>query len=222
MNETTALTNTTTIATNDQAGKQKRGYMPWIALTVVLIGLAVFYSVGPRRRGNTMAIQQLSSFGDTADSVELGLNLKCNPSEQNDYGPNGCKDEDCAAENFVDGCKACMCFNNGNPSWCDGTRNEFYDTYFDQHGANPWGDRDRKNRKCNTLFRDPGSKCNSVWQCKNKKYLVCRHNECRYVDPFIYSVRGLWMMFDKALWKLRVTFCSYSSSCSSTQQLSSF
>ena len=154
--------------------------------------------------------------------VKFPLNLQCNPSEQNEYGPNGCHNEDCAADNFLDGCKACMCFNNGNPSWCDGTRNEFYDTYFDQHGANPWGDRDRKNRKCNTLFRDPGSKCNSVWQCKNKKYLVCRHNECRYVDPFIYSVRGLWMMFDKALWKLRVTFCSYSSSCSSTQQLSSF
>jgi len=177
MDETTALINTTTITTGiDPAGKRKRGSMPWIVLTVVLLGLAAaFYSAGPSRRGKTMAIQQRSSFGDTASSVELGLNLQCNPSEQNAYGPNGCKNEDCAAENFVDGCKACMCFNNGNPSWCDGTRNEYYDTYFDQHGENPRGDRKRANRKCNTLFGDEGSKCNSDWQCQKG---ICVYEEC--------------------------------------------
>ena len=171
MDEHTALTTTTTTtaAANDPAWKQKRRYTPWIVLTVVLLGLAAFYSAVPSRRGNTMAIQQLSSsFGDTVYSVELGLDLKCNPSEQNDYGPNGCKNEDCAAPNWVDGCMACMCYNShhNNPSWCDGTRNEYYDNYFDQHGENPWGDRNRANRKCNTFFGEEGSNCNHNWQCQ--------------------------------------------------------
>ena len=185
MDETTALTTTTT---NDQGLKRKkRGSTPWIVLTVVLLGLAAFYSAGLSRRGKTMALQQLSSFGDTADSVEFRLNLgqrlattndntpsskpsgihqnlQCNPSEHN---ANGCKNDDCAAPNWVDGCKACMCgFNNESHSWCDGTRNEFYDTYFDQHGSNLWGDRDRENQKCSNIFRNEGSTCNHNWQCQ--------------------------------------------------------
>ena len=64
-----------------------------------------------------------------------------------------------------DGCDACMCFNHGNAAWCDGFRNEYYDTYFDQHGRNPWGDTIRANRKCNTEFRPFTSKCDAAWHC---------------------------------------------------------
>ena len=166
MDENTALNNTTTTTTtavNDPAGKRKRGYTPWTVLTVVLLGLAAIYYAGEIRGGSTDS-------GGSTDKLEL--NLKCNPSEQNEFGPSGCDNEDCAADNWLDGCKACMCFNAGNPSWCDGTRNEYYDDYYNEHGENPWGDRDRENRKCNTFFgesSDDGSgfKCNKGWQCKD-------------------------------------------------------
>ena len=168
MDETTALTSTTTTAAaNDRGWKQKRGYTPWIVLTVVLLGLATFYYAGPSR-GST---------------DELDVNLKCNPTEQNEYGPSGCDNKDCAADNFVDGCKACMCFNAGNPSWCDGTRNEYYDDYYNEHGENPWGDQDRENRKCNIRFIPNDSNCNSNWQCESL---------CCYTEYNIYSYKKCW------------------------------
>ena len=62
--------------------------------------------------------------------------------------------------------------HHNNPSWCDETRNEYYDNYFDQHGENPWGDRNRATRKCNTVFGKEGSNCNHNWQCQKGYCLV--------------------------------------------------
>ena len=33
----------------------------------------------------------------------------------------GCHDDDCASDVWQDGCEACLCFNSGNASRCDGT-----------------------------------------------------------------------------------------------------
>ena len=59
-----------------------------------------------------------------------------------------------------------MCFNHGNAAWRDGFQGAYYDTYFDQHGMNPWGDRNRANRKCNTEFKPYyDSVCYANWHC---------------------------------------------------------
>ena len=44
-------------------------------------------------------------------------NLKCDLMVK-----RGCKSYVCASDRWKDGCLACMCFNNGNDSWCDGTQ----------------------------------------------------------------------------------------------------
>ena len=69
---------------------------------------------------------------------------------------------------WADGCEACMCFNNGNAAWCDGLRGHYYDKYFEEHGENPWGDTNVRNRKCNTDFRPDGSRCDANWQCEKE------------------------------------------------------
>ena len=74
-----------------------------------------------------------------------------------DDGKQGCKDEDCASDVCTDGCLACMCFNQGNTSWCDGTKSTYYDNYYEEHGENPFGDSNWSNRKCNTHFFSTGS-----------------------------------------------------------------
>ena len=56
----------------------------------------------------------------------------------------------CATDTWRDGCKGCMCYVPGNPMWCDGLKGQYYDKYFEEHGMNPWGDSNWKNRKCNT------------------------------------------------------------------------
>ena len=63
---------------------------------------------------------------------------------------DGCADEDCASDNWKDGCSACMCYKKGNASWCDGTKSAYYDNYFGENGVNPFGDSNRSTRKCNT------------------------------------------------------------------------
>jgi hypothetical protein len=90
----------------------------------------------------------------------------CNPSESNTLGMDKvCEDNDCAHPVWADGCKACMCFNNGNAAWCDGFQGDYYDTYFDQHGENPWGDTNVKNRKCNPEFKPYYTFCYENWHC---------------------------------------------------------
>ena len=141
------------------------------ATEVLLVGAATSSDVSSEEAespplSTTIRRRTLRTKNSKASTYKFPLNLQCNPSEQNKYGPSGCHDEDCAADNFLDGCKACMCFNNGNPTWCDGTRNEYYDEYYNEHGENPWGDGIRENRKCNTFFGDGNFLCNSDWQCK--------------------------------------------------------
>ena len=107
-----------------------------------------------------------------------GLDLNCDPSQESflDKG-NGCEDNDCADTDWLDGCEACMCFNNGNAAWCDGTRGDFYDKYFEEHGDNPWGDRNVRNRKCNTEFLPEMHKCLASWQCATGLWCVAVSND---------------------------------------------
>ena len=71
----------------------------------------------------------------------------------------------CANAVWMDGCKACMCFNEGNAAWCDGYRGDYYDNYFKANGVNPWGDTNWRNRKCNTEFKPLNERCGQAWQC---------------------------------------------------------
>lgn len=64
----------------------------------------------------------------------------------------GCKNDECASDRWTDGCSACMCYNRGNASWCDGMKSDYYDNYFQFHRKNPFGDSNPDNRKCNTTF----------------------------------------------------------------------
>ena len=103
---------------------------------------------------------------------EVGaLQLDCNPSAANTEVGKGCEDNDCAHPVWADGCEACMCFNPGNAAWCDGYRGDFYDKYFEEHGDNPWGDRNVRNRKCNPDFRPVNEYCATEWHCA--KGLTC-------------------------------------------------
>jgi hypothetical protein len=86
-----------------------------------------------------------------------------------------CKDKECARIWWRDGCKACMCFNHGNASWCDDTRGDYYDNYFKANGVNPWGDDKVENRKCNTEFLPKEAKCEEDWQCGPGLKCRCRH-----------------------------------------------
>ena len=58
-----------------------------------------------------------------------------------------CRNEWCADEGWKDGCEACMCFNQGNTYWCDGTRGDYYDSYFKEHNKSPYGITDVHSRK---------------------------------------------------------------------------
>ena len=101
----------------------------------------------------------------------LGLDLTCDPSQQKNLDmANGCQDNDCAHPVWADGCEGCMCFNYNNPTWCDGYRGDFYDTYFKDHGDNPFGDPNWRNRKCNPIFRPHSKYCSAHWQCEKGLY----------------------------------------------------
>ena len=107
------------------------------------------------------------------DDCPLADCPKCPPSRTCDPKfPNGCKDNDCATESeWKDGCAKCLCYENGNESWCDGRNNA-------QNDFDWWlkeGDPEYKNRKCNTTysFNDFDFTCHHDWQC-DKGY------ECRY------------------------------------------
>ena len=81
-----------------------------------------------------------------------GPSLNCDPMSPYDNTDHGCHDDDCASDRWKDGCLACMWYNNGNTSWCDGTKSAYYDNNFEEHGENPFGDSNQDNRKCNTIF----------------------------------------------------------------------
>ena len=93
-------------------------------------------------------------------------NLDCDPV--NRYG---WRDTDCASTSWEDGCEACMCFNNGNALWCDGTKSSHYDNYYKDNGVNPFGVSNQSNRKCNTNFIPYGAPCQWDWWCESG--LVC-------------------------------------------------
>jgi len=80
---------------------------------------------------------------------------------------DGCEDNDCANDVWKDGCLGCMCYNQGNGSWCDGIQSDYYDNYFEENGENPFGDSNRSNRKCNTIFAPYGVLCEHNWECES-------------------------------------------------------
>ena len=115
-----------------------------------------------------------SSAQDSDKCIRQFGDGNCNPSSVKDTGKPDCGNDDCADPVWGDGCEACMCFNNGNAAWCDGLRGDHYDKYFEEHGENPWGDTNVRNRKCNTEFIEenaPLNYCHKSWQCA--KGLTC-------------------------------------------------
>jgi hypothetical protein len=101
-----------------------------------------------------------SSEQSNTECPELDIDY-CDPSG----GLANCKDNNCAHPMWADGCEACMCFNTGNPTWCDGLWGDYYDKYFEEHGNNPWGDTNVRNRKCNPVFKGDDRYCVADWQC---------------------------------------------------------
>ena len=79
-------------------------------------------------------------------------NFNCDPMSPYDDTDQGCQDGDCASDTLKDGCLAWLCYNQGNTTWCDGTKSVYYDNYFQEHKQNPFGDSNYSNRKCNTYF----------------------------------------------------------------------
>ena len=105
-------------------------------------------------------------------------NLNCDPNHSfRSKKKNACKEEDCASTNWEDGCEACMCFNNGNASWCDGKKSFYYDNYYEENGVNPFGDSNQSNRKCNTIFSKRDVSCTWDWECESGL-------ECNKFKPF--------------------------------------
>merc|ERR1712238_137715 len=88
-----------------------------------------------------------------------------------------CGDGDCASDMWKDGCLRCMCFNNGNDSWCDGSNSDYYDNYFNKNGENPFGDKNRANRKCNKIFSPMGNSCRFGWECEKNEDCVISNND---------------------------------------------
>ena len=111
-------------------------------------------------------------------TCDPGFRPKCDPRFLPECRPldptaenRGCKDNDCADSSWsTDGCRDCMCYKQGNNSWCDG--DSFYDRYFDQNKVTPWGDSTYENKKCNPEFKKEGDSCEHDWQCD--KGLNCR------------------------------------------------
>ena len=60
-----------------------------------------------------------------------GPSSNCDPMSSYDDKNQGCHDDDCASDVWKDGCLACMCYNNGNASWFDGTKSAYYDNYWE-------------------------------------------------------------------------------------------
>ena len=79
------LTLNDTTTKNDQDWKQKRGYTPWIVLTVVLLGLAAFYAEEIHGGNIVGGSSPRDANTTTSPKDKLELNLKCNPSKQNEY-----------------------------------------------------------------------------------------------------------------------------------------
>ena len=108
-----------------------------------------------------------------------GSSLNCDPMSPYDSIDQGCHDNDCVCQVWKDGCLACMCFNKGNTLWCDGTQSAYYDNYFEANGVNPFGDSNRSNRKCNTIFSPRYDRCLWDWECESGLY--CENNYKLYI-----------------------------------------
>ena len=106
-----------------------------------------------------------------------GRDFDCDPMKGSSY--DGCFDDDCASTNWEDGCEACMCYNQGNDSWCDGTKSSYYDNYYKENGKNPFGDSNRKNRKCNTNFLPEQGRCKWNWECEGGQECTYQNNDWR-------------------------------------------
>ena len=96
-----------------------------------------------------------------------GPSLNCDPMSPYDSKDQGCHEKDCASDVWRDGCRACMCYNNGNASWCDRTNSAYYDNYYEEHGKNPFGDSKYSNKKCNTDFSQQDASCRWDWECES-------------------------------------------------------
>ena len=86
----------------------------------------------------------------------------------------GCHDHNCASDVWKDGYLACMCFYQGNASWCDGTKSAYYDNYYKRNGKNPFGDSNQDNRKYNTNISQLDASCRWDWECESGRecYLI--------------------------------------------------
>jgi hypothetical protein len=133
-----------------------------------------------------------SSEQSNTECPDLGIDY-CDPSETNyqSEDPKGCEDNNCARPMWTDGCEACMCFEPyTNVSWCDGSRSAYYDKYFEEHGKNPWGDTNVRNRKCNTDFRGYPAACDGDawhWQCGKEEICVCQDYNCFCWDGGMFT-----------------------------------
>ena len=91
-------------------------------------GGAVYYN--EEEPWETMFMHHDLSPGRKLNNCRNEPNRNCDPMLENIYEENVCKDKDCASANWKDGCEACMCYSNGNASWCDGSKSDYYDDYF--------------------------------------------------------------------------------------------
>lgn len=119
---------------------------------------------------------------DLCEKSETGLDDTCDPGF-----PNDCVNENCAIDEYKDGCAACMCYKAGNGSWCDGTKGDYYDKYFKANGKNPWGDKREENRKCNTDFQGYFQPCSWNWQCETG---LCHNSLVGY--NVVFGCGGRW------------------------------
>lgn len=63
---------------------------------------------------------------------DINLNLNCDLLSRSDE-TWGFHDDDCASDVWQDGCEACLRFNSGNASRCDGTNSAYYVNYYENN-----------------------------------------------------------------------------------------
>jgi len=104
--------------------------------------------------------------------------------------PNNCRDDYCAHTEWEDGCEKCLCYKNGNRSWCDGTNSAQIDKEWESKKEDP----NYKNRKCNTIysFNEFGLTstfpCYHNWQCEKEGYACIRKIEVRPTNICSWNV----------------------------------
>ena len=151
----------------------------WLLLVLATTSALVVAKKGKktknRKNKNTVVPVDNDNDNDSNDNVspilDGGQNI-CDPMKKGSIYI-GCQEEECAGTEWVDGCEACMCYNNGNASWCDGTKSTYYDIYYKENGKNPFGDSNRDNRKCNTKFSPKGDSCHFDWECESELECTC-------------------------------------------------